>query len=1353
MPRSPRYPVRSILAVVAALLAGACTEEGGTTAPPVPEDTLDLEFLNPKEDTGPSADDTADVEEVAEPGTPGPANSAWPMTGRSLTRTGASPFIGTRLPVVTWTQSVSSSPSGTIVVSSEGRLIAGVNSGNVVALNADGTSAWTFTTGATIEASPAIGADGAVYVGSLDGFFYALEPTGLLRWKYETRGAIRGSAGLHPDGLVVVGSRDKFVHATDIWGHEAWTFAAEGPVEGTPAIGADGTIIIGANGDAAAGKKPYVYALSAKGELVWFFETEGDVRAAPVIGPDGTVYVAALFGLQANLYAFTPSGTPKWKTSLPGGIAVSPVLGESGLLVAANQAGKVYGLAAADGTEKWVTTLGGAVQVPMAMGGDGVVYVACADTFGYALEPNAGGEVWKTSLGATPSAGPAILENGGVVVGAGASITVLGGGAPCEGLPVDCDDGNPCTEDLCEPGEGCVNNFLCDDGNDCTADSCTEDGTCTHTAVTAGDPCDDKIECTSGGSCDGTLCVPDQNRCGPAESSWPMRGRDAGHSGASTYPAAQTDAIRWTWEAGGAISSSPVLAEDGTLYVGVSTKSGADAAGALVAVSAQGEELWRYVTPDRIGSTPAVTDFGTIYVGCRDANLYAVGKDGQERWKYKTGASIQSSPTIAPDGTVYIGSSDGLLHAVRPNGEALWTFDANGPVSSTAALTAEGNILVGDESGTLHAIDAGGTALWSASAGIQIGLSAPVIDAAGNIYVGSFDKRLYTFGPDGSAKWNKLTGGQIEGTAALAPAGGVVFGSPDGRVYSYDALGQLRWNFQTNGAVIGSPAVGSDGSVYVGVVSDIIADFYVLDAEGKERFRLKLPGGVLTQPAIGKDGRIIVASLDGRVVALGGGVTCEGDSSPTCIDSDPCTLDRCEEGVGCVYEAYCDDANPCTQDLCQAGGGQCYYLPAVGASCDDGLACTSQDTCLSGACEPLLTACSVMESSWPMRGQNPQRTGRTTVNGPIGSNTKWIFDTDAPRIEGSGPVVAEDGSIYVGTCLCVNNGGSIVQSCVADPVAGVACTGKLFAIDADGQGKWSVETGDAIQTTPTIGAEGTIYVGNNAGLLLAIDPRTETPPQNRIKWQYAAPGQIRSSPALGANGEVVFGSKNGIAGRVTALSPKGVELWTAPIGGEVRTGVGQSASQAIIYAAATDGFLYALDAVTGQQVWKSEFTGTPRTTPLVDGNGRIYVGALTGLMRAFEPDGQVAFTTVFEYEATPGAGLIKSPVASDLALIEDQSILVPLNGQLALVDSSGAWVNTYAFGAGLSAGPLVDADGTAYLALTTGEVYALDAPYFKQSLAVKIIPDGKGPIGSLAVTATGLLLVTSLEGKLYALGP
>jgi outer membrane protein assembly factor BamB len=94
-----------------------------------------------------------------------------------------------------------------------------------------------------------------------------------------------------------------------------------------------------------------------------------------------------------------------------------------------------------------------------------------------------------------------------------------------------------------------------------------------------------------------------------------------------------------------------------------------------------------------------------------------------------------------------------------------------------------------------------------------------------------------------------------------------------------------------------------------------------------------------------------------------------------------------------------------------------------------------------------------------------------------------------------------------------------------------------------------------------------------------------------------------------------------------------------------------------------------------------------------------------------------------------------------------------LNGQLALVDSTGNWVSTYAFGAGLTAGPLVDADGTAYLAISTGEVYALDAPYFTQSLAVKIIPDGKGPIGSIALTETGLLLVTSLEGKLYAFGP
>jgi hypothetical protein len=105
------------------------------------------------------------------------------------------------------------------------------------------------------------------------------------------------------------------------------------------------------------------------------------------------------------------------------------------------------------------------------------------------------------------------------------------GPKPCE----SCDDGNPCTADVCTDGL-CTHPALaapCDDGNACTeGDSCKE-GVCSGQAK----GCDDAVACTvdtcSGGACshqpdasacdDGNLCTADN--CGaPGCSHVPQEG-------------------------------------------------------------------------------------------------------------------------------------------------------------------------------------------------------------------------------------------------------------------------------------------------------------------------------------------------------------------------------------------------------------------------------------------------------------------------------------------------------------------------------------------------------------------------------------------------------------------------------------------------------------------------------------------------------------------------------------------------------------------------------------------------------------------------------------------------------------
>ena len=106
-------------------------------------------------------------------------------------------------------------------------------------------------------------------------------------------------------------------------------------------------------------------------------------------------------------------------------------------------------------------------------------------------------------------------------------------GACVPGEAMDCDDGDPCTDEQCDPVEGCIyavnaagcddgdpcttgdvctdgvcagQAVDCDDGDPCTDDVCDETGACTHGPNTA--PCDDGDPCTDGDACAEGVCVP-----------------------------------------------------------------------------------------------------------------------------------------------------------------------------------------------------------------------------------------------------------------------------------------------------------------------------------------------------------------------------------------------------------------------------------------------------------------------------------------------------------------------------------------------------------------------------------------------------------------------------------------------------------------------------------------------------------------------------------------------------------------------------------------------------------------------------------------------------------------------------
>lgn len=76
-------------------------------------------------------------------------------------------------------------------------------------------------------------------------------------------------------------------------------------------------------------------------------------------------------------------------------------------------------------------------------------------------------------------------------------------GGTCIGTFIDCDDGNPCTKDTCDPILGCLNTPLADNTPCDSGDDCLENGVCIN-GVCSEDP----IVCDDGDPCTNDLCVP-----------------------------------------------------------------------------------------------------------------------------------------------------------------------------------------------------------------------------------------------------------------------------------------------------------------------------------------------------------------------------------------------------------------------------------------------------------------------------------------------------------------------------------------------------------------------------------------------------------------------------------------------------------------------------------------------------------------------------------------------------------------------------------------------------------------------------------------------------------------------------
>ena len=311
-------------------------------------------------------------------------------------------------------------------------------------------------------------------------------------------------------------------------------------------------------------------------------------------------------------------------------------------------------------------------------------------------------------------------------------------------------------------------------------------------------------------------------------------------------------------------------------------------------------------------------------------------------------------------------------------------------------------------------------------------VAPPVIDKNGIIYTGSED--FYALYPNGTIKW-RLENSDI---GAAIGKDGTIYVASGGNLYAINQDGNIKWKCKVGGgSVCGQPVIDKNGTIYLGT----------LDLHGSGRFSAIYPNGSIKWSI----------KLDGCSSAV--------------INNDTVYTHCCIDGY--LYAIYTDN-------------GTIKWKRWVG---------------------------SINKLS---SGPSVDRDGTVYYGGMSGSlyafypngTLKWKLGVSPSH----SPAISENGILYVvcgSTLYSIKSDSTVLWKLAVYPISDLLTMRGLaidkngviygsgehcvYAINPNGTLRWIWKTNDYIDSTPTIGGDGTIYVSgydsNLDGHLYAIEPK------------------------------------------------------------------------------------------------------------------------------------------------------------------------------------------------------------------------------------------------------------------------
>jgi PKD repeat protein len=360
------------------------------------------------------------------------------------------------------------------------------------------------------------------------------------------------------------------------------------------------------------------------------------------------------------------------------------------------------------------------------------------------------------------------------------------------------------------------------------------------------------------------------------------------------------------------------------------------------------------------------------------------------------------------------------------------------------------------------------------------------------------------------------------------------------------------------------------------------------------------------------------------------------------------------------------------------------------------------------------------KSAWPKFGGNANNTGLSPYVGSQTGTPKWSLTI--PGVSGSyftytTPVIGSDGTIYIGDTAS-----------------------NISAINPDGTLKWETATGIASNSPFAIDVDGTIYVGGfdtgalTNGKIYAINPSDGTKKWNTSALTGAA---VYSGPAIGADGTVYGGN---YLNQFCAFFPEnGTVKWCYTTDQIYNYGSPAIGYDGTIYVTSQPAkTLYAINP-DGSPRWNFTAGGPFYNSPAIGADGTIYAACYDKKLYAIDPDGNERWNYTAGSYFNKGA----SPAIADDGTIyagnQDKYVYA--------IDPDGnlKWKSLLA--SRVWASPSIGADGTVYIGDQSNIFYALNPANGSQIWSYT----ATGKIdGAPSIASDGTVYVATENRVLYA---